>query len=36
MNSFGASAPYKLLYEKFGITPASIVAAAKDVMKGRP
>jgi transketolase len=33
MNSYGASAPYKLLYEKFGITPANIVAAAKGVMK---
>ena len=29
MNSFGASAPYKDLFEHFGITPAGVVAAAK-------
>ena len=28
MSSFGASAPYKELYRKFGITPEAIVAAA--------
>ena len=30
MKSFGASAPAKALYEHFGITPAAIVAAAKE------
>ncbi|GHC77246.1 transketolase [Limoniibacter endophyticus] len=29
MDSFGASGPYKALYEKFGITPANVVAEAK-------
>jgi transketolase len=29
MSSFGASAPYQVLYEKFGITAAGVVAAAK-------
>ncbi|NIA17200.1 MAG: transketolase [Planctomycetes bacterium] len=29
MNSFGASAPYKTCYEKFGITADNVVAAAK-------
>ena len=28
MKSFGASAPAEVLYEKFGITAAAIVAAA--------
>jgi transketolase len=28
MKSFGASAPAEVLYEKFGITTAAIVAAA--------
>jgi transketolase len=32
MNCFGASAPFKVLYEKFGITPDAIVAAAKGIM----
>jgi len=32
MDSFGASAPYKTLYEHFGITPEAVVAAAKDAM----
>jgi transketolase len=30
MSSFGASAPYERLYEEFGITPAHVVALAKD------
>lgn len=30
MDSFGASAPYKVLYEKFGITPERIVSLVKD------
>ena len=29
MSSFGASAPYQVLYEKFGVTAAGVVAAAK-------
>lgn len=29
MSSFGASGPFNQLYEKFGITPANVVAAAK-------
>jgi transketolase len=30
MSSFGASAPYQVLYEKFGITAQGVVAAVKD------
>ncbi len=33
MDSFGASAPAKLLYEKFGITAGHVVKAAKALMK---
>jgi transketolase len=33
MSSFGASAPYQVLYEKFGITAAAVVAAAKAQLK---
>jgi transketolase len=29
---FGASADYKTLFEKFGITPDAVVAAAKRVL----
>jgi len=29
MSSFGASAPYKICYEKFGITAEAVIAAAK-------
>jgi transketolase len=29
MSSFGASAPYQTLYEKFGVTPEAVVAAVK-------
>jgi transketolase len=29
MKSFGASAPYQVLYEKFGITAEGVVAAVK-------
>jgi transketolase len=29
MDGFGASAPYKVLYEKFGITPERVIQAAK-------
>ena len=30
MDSFGASAPYKVLYEKFGITPERVVTLVKE------
>ena len=30
MDSFGASAPYKVLYEKFGITPDRVVSMVKE------
>ena len=30
MTGFGASAPYKALYEHFGITKDAVVAAAKE------
>ncbi len=30
MDSFGASAPYKVLYEKFGITPEKVVSLVKE------
>jgi transketolase len=33
MSSFGASAPYKKLYEQFGITPAAVAKAALDSLK---
>ncbi len=33
MTSFGASAPAKVLFEKFGFTAASVVAAAQRVLK---
>jgi transketolase len=33
MNGFGASAPAPVLYEKFGITTAAIVAAAQKLVK---
>jgi transketolase len=32
MHTFGASAPLKELQKKFGFLPASVVAAAKEVM----
>ena len=32
MSSFGASAPFKALYEHFGITAEAVVAAAKGAM----
>jgi transketolase len=32
MESFGASAPYKVLFEKFGITAEHVVKAAKDLL----
>lgn len=32
IDSFGASAPAPILYEKFGITTAHVVKAAKEVM----
>jgi len=33
IDSFGASAPGPVLYEKFGLTKEAVVAACKDVMK---
>ena len=33
MDGFGASAPAAVLYEKFGITLASVVEAARDLLK---
>jgi len=33
MDGFGASAPYKVLYEKFGITAEQVVQAARSLMK---
>ena len=33
MDSFGASAPGPVLYEKFGFTAARIIAAAKELLK---
>ncbi len=36
MDSFGASAPYGTLYEHFGMTPAAVVAAAKEVLGQQP
>ncbi|NLN38958.1 MAG: transketolase, partial [Smithella sp.] len=35
MESFGASAPGPVLYEKFGFTPACIIDAAKTLLKAR-
>ena len=34
MSGFGASAPIDDLYENFGITPAAVAAAAKDLIQG--
>jgi len=34
MNRFGASAPYKVLQEKFGFTKAHVVAKAREVWQG--
>jgi transketolase len=33
MSTFGASAPYTVLYKHFGITPEAVVAAAKSLVK---
>jgi transketolase len=32
MESFGASAPYKALYERFGITPEAVAARARALL----
>ncbi|REJ70222.1 MAG: transketolase [Planctomycetota bacterium] len=32
LSDFGASAPYQQLYEHFGLTPAAVVAAARDAL----
>jgi transketolase len=34
MSSFGASAPYNVLYKHFGITPEAVIDAAKSLVKG--
>jgi len=36
MARFGASAPYKVLAEKFGFTPESVAARVEDYLKGAP
>jgi transketolase len=33
MSSFGASAPFKVCFEKFGITADAVVAAAKKSLR---
>ena len=33
INTFGASAPYKVLYEKYGITVGSLVETEKEMLK---
>ncbi|MFQ5342767.1 MAG: transketolase, partial [Anaerolineae bacterium] len=30
---FGASAPYQVIYEKFGLTPANVVAKARACLR---
>ncbi len=32
LDTFGASAPYEVLYEKFGITPEAVYKAAKEIL----
>jgi transketolase len=32
MHSFGASAPAKDVFKKFGFTPDNVIAAAKDLL----
>jgi len=34
MNSFGYSAPYKILDEKFGFTPENVYKQVKDYLAG--
>jgi transketolase len=36
MTRYGASAPYKVLAEQFGFTPAAVVAAAREVLRQAP
>jgi len=33
LDHFGASAPYKILFEKFGVTADRVVEAAYDLLK---
>lgn len=33
LNHFGASAPYETLYEKFGLTPTAVAAAARQLCR---
>ncbi|MDD5711799.1 MAG: hypothetical protein PHY31_03470 [Smithellaceae bacterium] len=35
MERFGASAPYKTLYEKFGLTSEAVAQAARELLKER-
>lgn len=35
LDRFGASAPYKVLAEKFGFTPANVVAVARQLMQAK-
>jgi transketolase len=34
VNRFGASAPYERIYEEFGLTPETMVEAAKHLLSG--
>ena len=36
LDHFGASAPYKVLAEKFGFTAANVARVARDMLKGKP
>jgi transketolase len=36
MTRYGATAPYKVLAEQFGFTPAAVVAAAREVLRQAP
>jgi len=35
IDHFGASAPGEILFQKFGITPEHVVAAAKELLRER-
>ena len=32
LDHFGASAPYEIIYEKFGLTPEAVINAAKKLL----
>lgn len=36
LDHFGASAPYQVLYQKFGLTPEAVVAAVKQAVQQQP